>query len=75
MTQRVIIPCSILNYENNLTFLVLDAIWAGDQLGEIIWAKIGPLKVDTFDLQTLAPGEELSANVSLALCSSVRIGL
>ena len=55
--------------------LALEAIWTGAQRGEVLWSKIGPYKLTTVDLQSLAPGQELTADVSLVLCARVGINI
>ncbi|CAL8283363.1 unnamed protein product [Boreogadus saida] len=41
---------------------ILQRIWTGKQ-GEVIWSKIGPYKMFTADLQSLAPGKELESEI------------
>ncbi|CAL8283346.1 unnamed protein product [Boreogadus saida] len=38
--------------------------WTGKQ-GEVIWSKIGPYKMFTADLQSLAPGKELESELDV----------
>ncbi|CAL8250633.1 unnamed protein product [Boreogadus saida] len=49
---------------------ILQRIWTGKQ-GEVIWSKIGPYKMFTADLQSLAPGKELESEIVNVYISSV----